>query len=92
MSISIYWPYIPATMNPEERISDVGLGLLYHLCEAARRLNAAVLWGETTSASASYYQKFFALPELTGQLVISSDKRDAFCRAILQKWAWVATP
>jgi hypothetical protein len=76
----------PSTMAPGQPISGVGIGLLYHLCEVARRLGAPVLWGETTESSAAYYTRLFGLTGLTDQLTISAIQRDAFCREVPQRW------
>jgi len=76
----------PSAMAAKPTVNGVGLGLLYQLCEVARGLESPILWGETTVGSVSYYQKYFTLPELNDQLIVSAEKRDAFSRTMRKKW------
>lgn len=67
-------------------VSGVGYGLLHQLCEVSNRLQAALLWGETTESSSGYYAKVFQLPDVTDCLMVPLANQRAFHRSIEERW------
>lgn len=76
----------PETERSEARVSGVGIGLLYHVCEVAHHLRASVLWGETTALSAPIYRGYFGLAEVSDRLVVTPEQQEAFCRSVRARW------
>ena len=76
----------PGTMDPATRVSGIGTGLLYCLCELASRLKAPTLWIETTPGSAAFYCSVFRLPAANDMLGVSRADQDGFCFRVRMKW------
>lgn len=67
-------------------VSGTGYGLLHQLCEVSGRLQAALLWGETTESSSVYYAKVFQLHDVTDCLMVPLANQTAFQRALEERW------
>jgi hypothetical protein len=60
------------------RISGIGKGLLYGICEIAGRIGASAMWGEATEDSAPKYRRIFRLKKADDLFYVPSSNLLAF--------------
>lgn len=76
----------PETEGSAARVSGVGTGLLYRLCEVTHHLRAGLLWGETTAGSEPFYRGVFRLAEESDRLLVTPSQQEVFRRSVRERW------
>jgi hypothetical protein len=64
------------------RITGIGKGLLFGICEIASRIGVSAMWGEATADSAPKYRKIFRLEEANDLFYVPSPNLLAFREAM----------
>lgn len=83
---NVFLDFLAVHPETEGLIGGVGVGLLYQLCDASRRLKAGLLWGETAAKSKQFYERAFGFEEIDDRLLVSLEQQEAFCRRMEDKW------
>jgi hypothetical protein len=73
----------PMCLQPGSgRITGIGKGLLFGICEVAIRIGVSAMWGEATADSAPKYQRIFRLEEVDDLFYVPGRNLLAFREAM----------